>query len=96
DDIHDSFEYILDSEMLTENCRGILTDLRGCTLNFEMKNFKGLLEYIKSRPLLANLKIAVIVDSSSSIVFPMMASNEKGMVVQPFSTMEAATKWVLG
>ena len=95
DDILDSFVYIINNGMIGNNCKGILTDLRECALNFEMNDFKNLLEYIKASPSLKDLKIAVVVDSSKNIVFPMMASNQTGIKVQPFSTIDAATEWIL-
>ncbi len=94
EDIMDSFVYILNENMIKPGCRGIITDLREARLSFDMNTFKNLLIFIKSSPGLAGLKIAVVVDSADKIVFPMMASNEPGMLVQPFSTMESAIKWI--
>ena len=94
EDIMDSFVYILNEKMISPGCRGILTDLREADLNFDMTSFRNLLIYIKNSPGLDGLKIAVVVDSAAKIVFPMMASNEPGLMIQPFSTMESAIKWI--
>lgn len=94
EDIMDSFVYILKENMISHDCRGILTDLRDAEIDFNMNTFKNLLIYIKSNPRLIGLKIAVVVDSAAKIVFPMMASNEPGLLIQPFSTIELATKWM--
>lgn len=94
DDVFDSFEYIVNSKMISPVCKGILTDFRDCSLDFEKASFKNLIEYVRGSSALNGLKIAVVVDTSQNIVFPMMASNEPGMVVQPFSTIEAAQKWI--
>ena len=94
EDIMDSFVYILNEKMIRPGCRGILTDLREADLNFDMTSFRNLLIYIKNSPGLDGLKIAVVVDSAAKIVFPMMASNEPGLMIQPFSTMESAIKWI--
>ena len=95
EDIMDSFVHILNTNMISKSCKGILTDLLNVQLDFNMDTFKNLVIYIKSNPRLLAVKIAVVVDSSDKIVFPMMASNEPGLNVQPFSTMIAAENWIL-
>lgn len=95
EDVFDSFEYIVSSKMISPLCKGILTDFRDCTLDFEKLKFKNLIEYVRGSSALKGVRIAVVVDTSQNIVFPMIASNEKGMVVQPFSTIEAAQKWII-
>jgi hypothetical protein len=94
EDIMDSFVYILNENMIRPGCRGILTDLREADLNFNMNTFRNLIIYIKSSPGLDGLRIAVVVDSADKIVFPMMAANEPGLMIEPFSTMESAIKWI--
>ena len=95
DDILDSFVYLINNGMSDEDCKGILTDLRGCTLNFEMNSFQNMLEYIRTSTALRGKRIAVVVDNSNNIVFPMIASKEPGIEVEPFSTMEAAYGWIM-
>jgi hypothetical protein len=95
EDIMDSFVYILNNNMISKACLGILTDLHDSNMNMDMQTFKSLLIYIKSSPKLTGLKIAVVVDSADKIVFPMMASNEPGIMVQPFSTIKAAEDWIV-
>ena len=94
EEIMDSFVYMLNENMIGHNCSGILTDLRDAEIDFNMNTFKKLLIYIKSNPRLIGLKIAVVVDSAEKIVFPMIASNEPGLLIQPFSTIELATRWI--
>lgn len=94
DDVMDSFVFIINNGMIHPGCVGILTDLTDTTLSFSMEAFKNLVVFIKSSPKLSGLRIAVIVDTAEKIVFPMMASSDPGLKVQPFSTEKAALQWM--
>ena len=69
--------------------------MREAEMEFSMETFQQLMVFVKSLPWVKKIKIAVIVDSASKIVYPMMASNDKDLNIQPFSTFESARDWLL-
>ena len=95
EDIIGSWKYLIENNMITDNHKGVITDVCKCELDFKQESFRKLLEYIKKNPLLKELKHAVVCDSPNNIVFPYMAEDERDLNVKPFSTFESATNWIL-
>jgi hypothetical protein len=65
---------------------------------FKMQPGDGLniIDYTASVPLLAPLKYAIIVDTPEKIIFPLLGGIQReGAKLKPFSTDQAAIKWIL-
>ena len=77
---------------------GMINDFRGAELNVKVSDIDEILQMLKeNRHILGSLKIAVVVDSFKTIVFPMIVEKTaKNVNVRAFSTFEAAHDWILG
>lgn len=96
DEIMRSWEDLLASHLITPELKGIINDLSGCELDLDLKSFGVLTEYLKKHDKLKALRIATISTSPNTIVYPMLGDLKlKEFEIQPFSTMEAATSWIL-
>ena len=94
DYIIDSFVYLIDNNLIKENCIGIISDFRNATIKMDIKEFKKVIAFIKQNKKSVNLKLAAIVDTPNKSVFPFLAQSFD-MLVRPFSTIEAAKKWII-
>lgn len=93
-EIWDSFNHLLENE-LTEhhNIEAIITDLTQASLKVNLMEFRSLLSFLKHNDVLANLPLAVIVDSPINLLFPSIASKAVGMKVKTFDSFEKAIEW---
>lgn len=61
-----------------------------------LESFKTVLAFLKSQPLLKSIKIAVVTDNPDIIIFPILGEDQvKELKIKPFSSVNAATKWIL-
>jgi hypothetical protein len=96
DDILNSWEELIQQQLLTSNTKGIINDLNNCELNMNMSSFSKVISYMKSQKGIQFIKLAVVTNSPNVIVFPMlMDTNEKMLKIKPFSTFAAAESWIL-
>ncbi|MFC2090224.1 hypothetical protein ACFLT1_05560 [Bacteroidota bacterium] len=95
ENIIDSWKYLLESELLTSKVMGVINDISGCELVMNMASFQVLIDYLKQQPIFRNLKLAVICTDPKTIVFPMIGERqEKDLGIKPFTTLEAAERWI--
>ncbi|MBU8891894.1 MAG: hypothetical protein KOO66_03895 [Bacteroidales bacterium] len=94
DYIIDSFVYLIDNNLIKDNCIGIISDFCNATIEMDIKDFKKVIAFIKQNKKSINLKLAAIVDTPNKSVFPFLAQSFD-MPVRPFSTVEAAKKWII-
>ena len=94
--IVESWEYILDQNMINESTRGVINNITGCALEMNLKSFETLISFLKKHAVLRKIKLAVICDNPSTIIFPALGeTKEPELKIKPFSTMSAATTWVM-
>ncbi len=95
DEIIDSWEYLKEKNLISKKIIGIINDLSNCELLMDMEGFKSLMDYMKKQNSFKGIKLAVICNSPETIIFPLLGeSQEKELKIKPFSTQEAAVKWV--
>ena len=95
-DIIDSWKYVLRNNMISNEIKGVANDICNTELLMDMNSFGELMSYIKKNPVLSKLKLAVICDTPDKTVFPVVGNMEnKELRIKPFSTMEAAARWIL-
>ena len=95
-EIIDSWKSIIENNVNNKNLIGIINDLTNCELQINLDSFKNILDFMNKQDFLKKLKIAVISESPNQIIFPFIAQkNEKDLNIKPFSTMDAATNWII-
>ncbi len=94
-DIIDSFVYLIDSNLIKDNCIGIISDFCNATVEISIKDFKKVIDFIKQNKKVRDLKLATVVDTPEKSVFPFLAQDVLNIQVSPFSTNEAAKKWII-
>lgn len=94
-DIIDSWEYLHENKLIDKKIKGVINNLSGCELIMDMENFKTLIGYLKKQDYIKEIKLAVISDTPKTIIFPILGEEqERELKIKPFSTMEAAVKWI--
>ena len=94
-DIIGSFVYLIDNNLIKDNCIGIVSDFCNATVEMNIKDFKKVIDFIKQNKKASDLKLAAIVDTPGKSVFPFLAQDVLKIQVSPFSTNEAAKKWII-
>lgn len=92
----DSWEYIYENNLISELIKGVITSLTGCDLIMDMVSFSKLISFLKTKKYLKGIKLAVVCDNPKTIVFPVLGEkHEHELKIKPFSTIEAASEWIL-
>lgn len=95
DDVIDSFEEILEKEMLSANTLGIITDLRKVKIDVSPKVFGKISGFLKSNPEIYKFKLAAVTDSPKQVVLATIANKVSSKLkIKPFSTLDASIKWM--
>lgn len=95
-DIINSWEYLLKNNLIDSHIKGIITDLTVCDLNLDLESFEAVLYYMEKQDCLKKIKCPVISNNPKIIIFPFLAEKQSTeLKVKPFSTIEAATNWIL-
>lgn len=93
-DILESWDHIIENDLINESTRGIINNLSGCDLCMDMDGFKILMAYLKKHEYLKRVRLAVVCTDPKTIVFPSLGeSKEPELNIKPFSTMDAAVNW---
>ena len=95
EDIIASWEELRLSKAINKNVKGIINDLSICDLVMTLAEFGKLMEYLKGQEYLMNVKLAVITDRPSTIVFPMLGERETDLLIKPFCTTRSAVDWII-
>ena len=95
DYIISSFVYLIDNNLIKDNCIGVISDFCNATIEMKIKEFKKVIAFIKQNKKASDLKFAAIVDTPDKSVFPFIAQTVLNIQVRPFSTNEAAKKWII-
>jgi len=95
EDIIASWEELRLSNSINKNVKGIINDLSICDLVMTMPEFGKLMEYLKGQDYLKNIKLAVITDTPSTVVFPMLGESQTNLLIKPFCTTKSAVDWIM-
>ncbi len=95
DDVIESLKEIFEKDMLSGNTLGIITDLRGVTIEVNIKVFKKISRFLKANPEMYKYKLAAVTDSPKQVVLVTIAGKVSSKLkIKPFSTFEASVKWM--
>ena len=96
-DIFLSWKHAFDHKLIPDGTKGFILDYRGGTIDVSIDEYEAIPEFYKRHlDVFGNSKIAVLTESPSDIVIPnLVATKDEGFTSRPFSTLEAAYKWVL-
>ena len=92
--ILDSFNYLISSELLTESSCGLITDISSADISLDMADLEKMVDFISNNSILSKIKIAVVANTPARTLFPTLANFKIGDTLIPFSSMEAAEKWI--
>lgn len=96
DDINDSWHYAFENNLIPPTTKGFILDYRKASLDIDSKKYKKIVSFYKKNiSVFRDKKIAVITNSSKDIVIPILVEQkDKGYSSKPFSTVEAAIRWI--
>jgi hypothetical protein len=96
-DIISSWEFAFANNLIPDNNRGFILDYRKATFNISLFDYEQIPKFYKENlHFFQDCKIAILTEKSKDIVIPVLVKEEdEGYQSAPFTTMEAAIKWVL-
>ena len=97
EDILQSWENAFAKNLIPKETKGFILDYRNSHFNMNVGEHSSISAFYKNHlEIFGNLKIAILTEDPKDIVVPMLVQTEdNGYSSKPFSTLEAATDWVL-
>ncbi|MCK3684091.1 hypothetical protein [Maribellus sp. YY47] len=98
EDIVSSWEYAFENNLIPKQGKGFVLDYRNSNFNIKIEEYTAIVDFYKKHlDIFGGFKIAIITEEARDIVIPILVeTKDDGYSSKPFSTLEAATKWVLG
>ncbi|MCK4922713.1 MAG: hypothetical protein KAS71_16785 [Bacteroidales bacterium] len=96
-DIKSSWEHAFENNLIPKETKGFIVDYRNANLEFEVDEHIKIADFYKDNlEVFGNFKIAVVSDEPKDVVIIILVeTKEDGYFSRLFSTVEAATNWVL-
>lgn len=89
-------QYAVDNGFINDRVSGMVIDVSKARFTMEPSDGLKIIDYTASIPKLAPLKYAIIVDTPEKIIFPLLGGIKRQEAkLRPFSTEQAAIKWIL-
>lgn len=89
-------QYAVDIGIINDRVIGMVINMSKARFNMQPGDGLKIIDFCASIPILAPLKYAIIVDTPDKIIFPLLGGiKREGHKLLPFSTEEAAIKWIL-
>ena len=89
-------KYAVENGLINKNVRGMVLDMTSAHFNMEISEVRKIVDYVSADISLSSLKFAIIADTAEKVIFPLVGGIYKEQVkVRPFSTENAAIKWIL-
>lgn len=97
EDIFNSWDHAIAQKLIPLETSGFIVDFRNAHLGIKMMDVKAIPHYFDLHSdIFGGKKMAVIVNTPEEIVFPVVIEHaKKSYFLKPFSTEEAALKWIL-
>jgi len=97
-DIYSSWDEAISKNLIPKETKGFILDYRKANFDIDVKDSPGIADYYKNHlDVFGNYKIAIITQSPKDVVIPMIVEEkDDGYSSQPFYTVKAAIKWILG
>jgi hypothetical protein len=98
EDIRSSWEYIIHNHLIPAETKGFIVDYRNAIMNIPADQHPSIADYYKEHlEVFNNCKIGVLTENPQNVVISILVeSKDEGYHSKPFSTMEAAVRWVQG
>lgn len=95
-DIESSWEYAFENNLIPKQVKGFILDYRNSNFNIKTEEHASIADFYKKHlDIFGGFKIAIITEEAKDIVIPILVKTEdEGYSSRPFSTLEAAIKWV--
>ncbi len=96
DDIITSWDYAIESKIIPQETIGFVLEYRKAHLRIPVSHYKLIPAYYQKHPEIFNGKrVAILTTNPKDIVIPLLVETEdQGYQSKPFSTEEAAIKWI--
>ncbi len=97
DDIESSWDEAINKNIIPGETSGFILDYQKASVNIPVKLYNQIPEYYKQHlDIFGGKRIAVLTTNPKDIVIPILVETEsQGFESKPFSTEEAAIKWIL-
>ena len=96
DDIMESWTQLLSNYSNLEDYKGIVTNFLDARITHEDHNLNVLVDFLKGHlEKLKDLKIAIVMDTPMVTNTLIVGQRVKFLQIKPFSTEEAALKWII-
>lgn len=98
DDLIGSWDYAIENKLIPATVKGFILDYREANFSLSAADREEIPRYYKLRlNVFGSRKIAIITLNPKDIVVPILVRRQdSGYQSQPFSTIEAAIRWILG
>ncbi|MBU1368877.1 MAG: hypothetical protein KJ578_02725 [Bacteroidetes bacterium] len=96
-DLTRTWDEAIEQNHIPANVKGFILDYREAGFNIPLDRYKEIPAYYRLHPeVFEGYRIAILTNSPKDIVIPVLVEMEDfGYQSRPFSTLEAAVKWVL-
>lgn len=96
-DITDSWDESIRDKLIPENTKGFILDYRNATFKISIAEYPEIANYYKRHlEVFGNKRIAILTENPKDVIIPMLVEEQdEGYESKPFSTLDAATRWVL-
>lgn len=97
EDINSSWDYIIQNHFIPPETKGFILDYRNAVITVPADKHTAIADYYNSHlEVFKGYKIAVLTEHPQNVVITILVeSKNDGYQSKPFSTMQAAIKWVL-
>lgn len=97
EDIESSWLYAFDHDLIPNDTAGFILDYREANFKIERHESIKIAEFYKKHlAVFGGFKIAIITENPKDIIIPVLVeTKDDGYFSKPFTTVEAAEKWVL-
>lgn len=97
EDIHSSWEYAIQNNLIPPERIGFILDYRNATLRLPHLEYKEISNFYRQHPeIFEGYKIAIVTENPQDIVIPVLVREmDAGYLSRPFSTVDAAILWIL-
>ena len=96
-DISKSWDYAIENYLIPKETKGFILDYRKARFKISIDEHVEIADYYKNHlNLFGRKRIAILVEHPNDVVIPILVESiDEGYLSKPFSTLEAATNWVL-
>jgi len=97
EDIIDSWNQAINNNIIPKETKGFILDYRKATFELDILDYEKIPEYYYQHlDVFGGSKIAILTINPQDIVIPLLVKEKDlGYTSRPFSTEEAAIKWIL-